>query len=274
MKNILKIFPVLLLAIAFSCDESDSRFSGEDPTSGWVEFTSSGTTITVVTDVLEIPIQVNVPVYENGLNINYTLEPVQGDFSSIVTTDSSVYVDPSDIYRNAAVTLNFSGVADLSEIVIFDVVLTSVSNGVNVGVDDSSITRYRISTPCPIDINSWIGAYSVEEAFTSGPNAPFGLTDFFGESYQVEIAQDPTDVTNTKVVFSNTPGFNVYLNNGTVMTFDTCNFTVSFDAGPPLIAEFANHAIETTTYDESTNTIQCDGPLANFGPYQFIFTKI
>ncbi len=273
MKNIFKIFPVLLLALAFSCNESDSRFSGEDPTSGWVEFTSSGTTISIITDVLEIPVQVNVPVYENGLNINYTLEPVQGDFSSIVTTDSSVYVDPSDIYRNAAVTLNFSGVADLSEIVIFDVVLTSVSNGVNVGVDDSSITRFRISTPCPLDVDAMEGSYDVAEVFTSGINQGLSLATVFGESYQVDVTLDPTDVTQTRFILTNSPGFDQWFVNGDTATLDTCNGTVTFTS-PLLLGAFANMAVEVTSYSESPAMIQADGTLGNFGPYQFILTKI
>lgn len=274
MKNIFKIIPLLLLAFTVSCDESDSRFSGEDPTSGWVEFTSSGTTISIITEQLSIPIEVNVPVYENGLNVSYTLEPVQGDFSSIVTTGDNVFVDPTVINRNgAAITLNFSGVGDLDEIVVFDVVLTAVDvNTVNVGVDDNSITRFRVSTPCPIDIDSFAGTYTVEEMFTGPPNGPNGLSFFFGESYQIDLSVNTEDVTETSVIISNSPGFDQYIANGTIMSFDTCNFTVSFSEDPLELALFNTLVIESSSYTDA-GVITAIGPFGNFGEYMFTLTR-
>src|SRR5690606_4058843 len=155
MNNILKIIPLLLLVFTLSCEQDDnsSRFSN-DPSTGWVEFATptSGTTISIITEQLEIPVSVRVPVYENGLTINYTLQAVEGDFSSIVTTGSSTFVEPGQNGMNGntnlgTIVLNFANVADLTDIVVFDVVLTGTdADGVVVGLGDNSITAYRIST--------------------------------------------------------------------------------------------------------------------------------
>jgi hypothetical protein len=172
MKNIIKIIAILLLAVSFSCSTSDGRFKDE-PTSGWVEFNvaTSGTTISPVTTQLVLPISVNVPVYTNGLNISYQLQAVQGDFSNIVTTGSNVYLDPSDYSRSAEIVLDFQNIAGLPDIIIFDVVITGVdADGVLVGIGEESITRYRVSTPCPIAISNTYTAVSSVYNATPAPN--------------------------------------------------------------------------------------------------------
>lgn len=168
---------------------------------------------------------------------------------------------------------NFDSDGDVDvEIVLLE------SQGIPVGIGGEGINLVkRVITisddDCPLEINDWVGTYSVFENFTGGGNAPLGLNNFFGESYQVQAALVPNDVTNAKVVWTNSPGFNVYLDANTVMSFISCNGTVSFDAGNPRVAEFAVHTITGSSYNESEFVIQCTGPLANFGPYQFTFTK-
>jgi hypothetical protein len=281
MNNILKIVPILLLSLTLSCEQDDdnSRFSS-DPTTGWVEFSTStsGTTISIITEQLEIPVSVRVPVYENGLTITYSLQPVQGDFSSIVTTGNSIFVEPGQNGENGNtnlgnIVLNFNNVADLTEIVVFDVVLTGTdASGVQVGLGDNSITSYRISTPCPLDTDAISGTYDVDEVFTSGVNAGLSLAAAFGESYQVELTLDPTDLTQTRFILSNSPGFDQYFVNGTTASLDTCNGTVTYPATLNLGA-FANMSVTSTSYTESPAVFVADGTLGNFGPYQFILTK-
>lgn len=278
MKNIFKYSLVLSLVLVFvSCEKDDNNGLGKDnPRIGWVEFAGPGasTTISIITEVLEIPLEVNVPVYENGLNISYRLEAVEGDFNEIVTTSGTVFADPSDYSRRPTIKLNFSGVADIDEKIVFDVVLTAVDvSGVTLGVDDQSVIRYRISTPCPIDINGLVGTYSVVENFTSGVNAPFGLTDFFSESYQLELSIDPNDLTQTKLIINNSLGFDTYINNGTVITFDTCSGTVSYSSSPLQLALFSTLAISASSYTESPYVITSSGAFGGFGPYQFTLTK-
>ncbi len=130
-----------------------------------------------------------------------------------------------------------------------------------------------IDNDCPIDIASFVGTYSVSENFTDGPNSPSGLSDFFTEAYQMEMALDPNDVSGTKVVLTNSAGFNTYINDGTIMSFDTCNGRVSFDAGFPTVALFRTFVYTASSYNENTFVIQCTGPLSTFGEYQFTLTK-
>ncbi|SDR65611.1 hypothetical protein SAMN04515667_0031 [Formosa sp. Hel1_31_208] len=281
MKNILKLIPFVLLVFTLSSceDDEENRFTS-DPTTGWVEFSTptSGTTISIITEELLLPVSVRVPQYPNGLTISYDLVAVQGDFSGIVSTGTSIFAapEPTSVNGNSRVvpiTLNFSGVGDLDEIVVFDVVLTAVdNNGVQIGLDDGSITSYRISTPCPIDINSFEGTYDVVEMFTGPPNGPNGLTFFFGESYQLDMFVNTDDVTETSVIVNNSPGFDTYMANGTIMNFDTCNFNVSFSESPLELALFSTMTIESTSYTND-GVITAVGPLGNFGEYMFTFTK-
>ncbi len=282
MKNILKLIPMMLFVFAFtSCEDDDtsSRFF-VDPTVGWVEFagSSSGTTISIITEELQLPVDIRVPQYPNGLTVTYDLVPVQGDFSQIVTTGTSIFAapEPTSVDGNSRVVpivLNFEGVGDLDEIVIFDVVLTAVDqDGVQIGLDENSITSFRISTPCPIDIDSFEATYSVQEMFTGPPNGPNGLTFFFGESYQMDLFVNTADVTETSVIVTNSPGFDTYINNGVIMSFDTCNFTVSFDETPLELALFSTLTIESSSYTND-GVITAIGPFGNFGEYMFTFTR-
>lgn len=146
--------------------------------------------------------------------------------------------------------------------------------GLSGATPNTSQTITIIDDDCPIDIASWVGTYSVSENFTSGVNSPNGLSFFFGESYQIEMALDPNDATGTKVVITNSDGFNTFLNDGIVMSFLTCPGEVSFSDAPPLIAEWNRYDFEVSSYDEDKLTVKCEGPFLTFGPYQFTFTKI
>ena len=274
---------MMLFVFAFtSCEDDDtsSRFF-DDPTVGWVEFagSNSGTTISIITEELSLPVDIRVPQYPNGLTIEYDLVPVQGDFTQIVTSSgSSIFAapEPTSVNGNSRVVpivLTFEGVADLSEIVVFDVVLTGVdADGVQVGLDENSITSFRISTPCPLDVNAIQGTYDVAEVFTAGINQGLSLAAVFGESYQVEVTLDPADLTQTRFILTNSPGFDQWFVNGDTATLDTCNGTVTFTS-PLNLGAFADMAVEVTSYTESPAVIQADGTLGNFGPYQFILTK-
>lgn len=159
-----------------------------------------------------------------------------------------------------------------------ELVLTLTSAGsAKLGLGSSDIGKTLkltiVDDDCPIAIANWVGTYTVEEKFTAGPNAPLGLSDFFAESYQVQFALDPNDATGTKVVITNSPGFDTYINNGTVMTFVTCTKQVTFDPSPVQLALFANITITGTSYSDSQFKVTVSGPLANFGAYEFVLTK-
>lgn len=173
MKNIFKNIFILTLGLLVlqGCDSgTDSRFQ-VDPTAGWVEFRGTGsTTISLVTTQLELPLEINVPVYPNGLTVNYQLEAVQGDFSQIVSTGSSVFIPGENDFRAGSIVLDFFNLDQLTDVVAFDVVLTSASGGVGIGVDENSLTRYRVSTPCPIvlaDGDTYTGVSGGDSGYTA-----------------------------------------------------------------------------------------------------------
>lgn len=160
MKNILKLIPILLFVFTLSCEQDDdnARFSS-DPTTGWVEFstTTSSTTISTQTESLSLPVILRVPVYKNGITVTYALEPVIGDFSNIVTTNgntleflSNELPGPDGTPSIKNIELTFQNLSSTTPLTAFDVVLTAVDvDGVNIGLGENSITRYRVSTPCP-----------------------------------------------------------------------------------------------------------------------------
>jgi hypothetical protein len=127
---------------------------------------------------------------------------------------------------------------------------------------------------CPINIASWVGVYTVKEVFsTPGVNAGLTLAGAFGESYQVELSLDPTDGTGTKVLIKNSPGFDTYFTQNTVMSFVTCTKQIRFDAGNPNLALFAVFTPTVTSYNEVSFEIKASGPLGNFGQYEFSLKK-
>ena len=185
MKKILKLIPILFLVLTFSCEQDDdnSRFYN-DPTSGWVEFAtpSSGTTVSPFAESLSLPVSLRVPVYEGGLNVTYSLVAVEGDFTSIVGTlstdtlsfssDVSPGADGTPSVQN--IVIAFENLDLVTEPIVFDVVLTAVDvDGVTIGVDDDSITSYRVSTPCPVVTSA---TYNVDVAALGG-SAPSHTVD-------------------------------------------------------------------------------------------------
>ncbi len=142
------------------------------------------------------------------------------------------------------------------------------------GLHSISRTVTIVDNDCPIAIDDWVGTYTVQEVFSEGGvNAGLTLAAAFGESYQIEFALAPGDLSGTKVVITNSAGFDTFINDGTIMSFITCDKEISFDAGNPALANFAVIDIANSSYNESTFKINVDGPLGAFGPFEFSLTK-
>lgn len=205
MKNTIKIVCVLLLVVAFGCSESDGRFQ-DTPTSGWVSFTppTASRTINSLTTEVKLPVSINVPKYPNGLNVSYTLQAVQGDYTSYVSASGNMYVEPvNDRFPFPTIDLTFSNLDNVGDLVIFDVVLQSVDqDGVTVGVDDSSITSYRITIPCTVDVGTVYNAkvYSTELGLDDTNNEAFdytaNITQLTANSWNIDSAWGPSFVAN------------------------------------------------------------------------------
>lgn len=195
MKNIIKIVSVLLLVITFSCDNnSDGRFK-DVPTTGWVEFKSAATTAGQTATNVNVPITVNVPVYENGLSVSYVLEAVDGDFTQFVNSSSgTAFASADDASRSLSIDLELLNMdAGRDFVTSFDVVLSAVSvSSVSVGVDESSITRHRITIPCSnpevLTSDYFVGDYTIVDV--TGTIGPGNGTSNFAPG-TVTLSADP-----------------------------------------------------------------------------------
>lgn len=252
MKNIVKIVCALLLVVNFSCDRSNGNFFAT-PTSGWVEFApgSAAKTISSFTTDLSLPLSVNVPEYKNGLVISYTLEAVQGDFTSYVSTPSNVFVDPiNPRYPGVAIDLVFMNLNNVSDVVIFDVVLKSVDQtGVTIGVDDTSITKYRVTIPCSINVGTTYNASVTSEGFgiTDANNADFDytatLTQLSPTTYGLSSAWGPSFVAT----LAGQPGLA-----GQFLYAST--LTLNSDGTVTIVGDAASRPGGTGTYDPCIDT--------------------
>jgi hypothetical protein len=302
MKNLMNKYFLLFAVIAgfnTSCKDDEVITSYNE---SYVSFSQSAATVaesTVVSSAAKadskVGVQFNVTIVRSNIQeaqvVNFTLS---GKFASTSAfadegddASSTFFVSADGTDGNYSIEIP-AGQSSASFFVrtiddLFssgDKVLTIEITGagsLNLGRGPSQVNKKLTLTiaddDCPIAIADWVGTYTVKEAFTSGANAPFGLVDFFGETYQVELALDPTDGTGTKVIITNSAGFNNYFDAPAVMSFVTCTKEIKFDAGNPRVAEFAVLSITATSYNESKFEIVASGPLATYGPYQFVLTK-
>lgn len=265
---------IILALVAFtSCEEELLVF---DTPEGFIQLSAETGTITednpgsIVTQVL-----LGTGSNESGVTVNFTVTSSDPSRFTVEPATGTVTIPAGEFSADISVSPvdNVAADGDL-EVVI--ALATGNPLPIGIGGEGTFNTARSITivdNDCPVDINAFVGTFTVFENFTGGPNAPFGLNDFFGESYQVEIALQPGDASGTKVVVTNTPGFNTYLTDGTVIQFLACSGELLFEAGNPVCAEFAVLTIEGTSYDESIGELQATGPLGGFGPYQFTFTR-
>lgn len=152
MKNILKNIFVLTLGLFVlqGCDSGDDPRFNNDPTTGWIEFRSAATTTGQTQAVLPIQLDIQVPQYPNGLNLDYEITAVEGDFTQFLSSSSgTLFIDPAITTRAVPLELELNNM-DVGRdfVTIFDVTITDISNGIGVGVDESSITTHRVTIPC------------------------------------------------------------------------------------------------------------------------------
>lgn len=253
MKNTIKILFALLLVFNFSCnDDSDGRFK-DTPTSGWVEFpgpTAAKTISSFTTDV-RIPVSINVPQYPDGLNVSYTLQAVQGDYTPYVSTATSFYVDPiNPRLPSPTIDLSFRNLDNVNDVIIFDVVLQSVDRSdVSVGVDDTSITTYRITIPCAINVSASYNASVISEGFgiNEGNNGDFDytatLTQLSPTSYTIDSAWGPSFVA----LLTGDPSY-------VGQFLYTATLTLNDDGTVTIVGTAPSRPGGTGTYNPCTNT--------------------
>jgi|GEM_PF-3657392 len=206
MKNIFKYTLLAFLSLTMiSCDEdaTEGKF-GDNPESGWVDFNvaTSGTTLSAIATELIVPIQVNAPVNATDLTVNFTLEEILGGSPTQVISSSnrSVVIPGGSLDANIVLE-----VADLLPLISngitveFDIVLATTNRGsVSVGLsDDSQVTRFRVSTPCPVDLTSGtVYSGSSSQAGSSLQSGyPVTLTEVGPLTYTIDTSYGPNFVS-------------------------------------------------------------------------------
>nr|WP_321248130.1 hypothetical protein [uncultured Psychroserpens sp.] len=258
MKNILKLIPIIILVFTFSCDDEDNRFSN-DPTTGWVEFISSATTTGQTSPVVSIPLSIRVPQFDNGLNISYSIQAVEGDFTQFVSSSSgSVYADPSiqpgvdGDSRALSIDLDLANMdAGRDFVTSFDITLTAVdASSVTVGVNGSTnILTHRVTIPCSnpqvLPNDYFVGDYSiVDTVATIGPGN--GTENFAAGT--VTLTADPFN-TNGRIFSSGVlPAFNGEVESVSIF-FTTDNIAILGDVDPGLACSAAGPYVFTAAAD-------------------------
>lgn len=272
MKKYISLIVLALVALT-SCEKELLVY---DTPAGFIQLSAETGTITedntsaIVTQVL-----LGTGTNESGITVNFTV--TSSDPSRFVVTPATGSIDiPAGEFSADISIVPVDNVAADGDL---DVVIElSTGNTLPIGIGgegnfNTSRTITIVDNDCPVDIQAFVGVFTVFENFTGGGNAPLGLNNFFSESYQVEMALQPGDASGTKVVVTNSAGFNTYLADGTVIQFLACSGELLFEAGNPVCAEFEVLTIEGTSYDESIGELQATGPLGPYGPYQFTFTR-
>lgn len=237
--NIVKYLLAFSLVFFFTaCEESTNDIGNERPDNGWVEFETASTTIAVPLNSATIPLDIQVPVYRNGLNISYRLEPVEGDYTQFVTNSAngSIYVDPSDYSRTAGVDLNLQGLdLDRSFNTVFKIVITGVDvAGVKIGIDADSNREHLVTFPpyvAPLVPNEFfLGDYTiVDVAATIGPGN--GTENFAGGVVTLSI--DTSDQNKRLFSVGCLPAFNAEIEDVSI-EFTTTDVRLGGDVDPAL----------------------------------------
>ena len=271
----LLLFTTIMLFIGCSEQENVQLEIGD----GFIQFANTSSSITENSaDGLNIEILYGGSVASNtsGIDISFIIEGADSGRFDITPANGKIRIPAGETSANITLETIDNNIVDGD--LKFKIILTEESDKA-VGIGGEGIRNHEhnvtiVDNDCPVDINGFVGTYTVSENFTAGVNAPLGLKDFFAESYQLELSLAPNDPSGTKLVVNNSIGFNTYIKNGTILAFDTCNNKITFDGNSRVqVALFRTFVYEDSSYDETNFVIKATGPLSTFGAYQFTFTK-
>lgn len=275
MKNYIKYVCALLIALVIiSCEETPVVYSSVD----FVQLGDVSAAVTEDSGPIVTSVLVGAASNPNGVTVDFTVTSDDSSRFSVTPASGTIEIPAGEFSADITITPidNFAVDGDVEVTLALaessDLAVGLGGEGVNFAQKDITI----IDNDCPIDIDAFVGTYSVAEVFTGGTNEGLALAAAFGESYQIEISLLPGDTSGTKVVINSPAGFDPYVPNGTVMSFNTCPGTVTFDAGFPVVGNgFRAFVYDMSSYSEAApQTIKCEGPLSTFGPYEFVFTKM
>lgn len=275
MKNYIYSLVAVIALVSFSCEDITTPDLGRE--SQWLQFERAAYSVPENSpEPGQIAVLYAAETNDSDIQVSFTYTASQADGYIVEPANGIVTIPAGEFMGYITVTPINDNTASGDITIDFSI---EGNTGFNLGIAGEGVynttsTLTIVEDDCPIDLSEWVGIYSVDEQFTSGVNAPFGLADFFGEIYQVELSVDTSDPSGTQVIINNSPGYNIYFYDGTVMSFLTCNQEVEFDNGNPVVADFVQYNFTSSAFNTESHTITCSGPLANYGPYEFILTKL
>ncbi len=141
------------LVFTVSCEnEDDPRFQ-DNPETGWIEFASASTSISLEEGDSPTPIYVNftAPINLSDVDLTYSVVPVSGDPSAIFEIGNSLKIEANTNRNQIVLTPKTFAVLNLavSGSVVFDIEITSATRGIPVGLADGSApTTHRVTVNC------------------------------------------------------------------------------------------------------------------------------
>lgn len=134
-----------------------------------------------------------------------------------------------------------------------------------------NLLSIAVTKICPFDINTFVGTFSASEVFTAGSNAGYSFGAANGLDLQVELTPNPDDESGNSLVLTNSEGFYAFIPDGTVLTFDPADGSLSLPADLTVFG-YA-HTVESSRVDNCAETLRFTGPLAAFGEYTVTLAK-
>lgn len=272
MKNKFKIYTLITLSLMLLACEKDVLVN--DPGNGFIQLGDVPETFgenDAAATVIQFELGTNSN--PNGVEVNYTVTSDDPSRYNISSTSGSITIPAGEFTAEIEIMPIDNILVDGDIDITIELLDSDLPIGINgKGINRVSSTLTLVDNDCPIDSNSLVGTFSVQEVFTSGTNEGLSLATAFGEIYQVEITQAPNDPSGTSFILNNSIGFNQFFVPGTVMTVSTCPGTLSIDQAN--IALFADLTIENSSYSEENSRIVMQGPLGGFGPFEIILTRL
>ncbi|WP_420318017.1 hypothetical protein [Ekhidna sp.] len=241
-----------------------------------VAFTSSAFNVPEEGGAVPVSVELIGVARTSDITVNITIEETGAVAGENYTISSNAdIVIPAGEYGGSISVTPIDDVLASESPQTFTITMTGTSSSdISIGSEEASgrMTVVEIvDNDCPFDTDGFVGTYNVIEAFTGPPNAPFGFSDFFGESYQIEMSVDASDTNGFTFTLNNSAGFDTFVPDGTTIRFVPCPEIIEFVTGDPVVAAFTTLTVVSTSFEEYA--VRVDGDSNGFGDYGFTLEK-
>ena len=267
---------IVALGLLTSCEEDVIVF---DTPEGFVQVNVESTAATeeaAEANPVTISVLYGSDSNPSGVSVGYTISSSDPSRYTLSVPASGTLDIPAGEFTNSEIQISA-----INNLVIdgdLDITITlENSSSVPIGIGGegnffASAVVTIVDDDCAFE--GYDGIYDVDEAFTGPPNAPLGFSDFFGESYQVEISTDPADPTGLTLIVNNSAGFNTFVPDGTRINVFPCPEEFVFTDGDPTVAEFTTFTPATATFSAvGGRKFAAEGDSNGFGQYGFTWTQ-